>query len=137
MYAMVAAECGNENFAYRYFMKTATIDLEATYKVYVGTIFMGGSHPAANGGAWMTAIFGFGGVKAFQHFVTINPRLYKMWNQLQFKLMYKGDHFCVTITHRYVEVSSDPSNKDTHRYIISGASRDCKPGETIHVIIQQ
>ncbi len=48
-YAMVAAEFGNLDFAYKYFLKTAKIDLEAKYKVYVGTIFMGGSHP---GGEW-------------------------------------------------------------------------------------
>jgi nigerose phosphorylase len=36
-YAMVATEFGNLDFAYKYFLKTAKIDLEAKYKVYVGT----------------------------------------------------------------------------------------------------
>ena len=71
------------------FCKTAKIDLEAKYKVYVGTIFMGGSHPAANGGAWMTAVFGFGGVTASEKQVAINPRLYKKWKKLQFNLAYQ------------------------------------------------
>ena len=35
-YAMVAAEFGNLDFAYDYFLKTAKIDIEAKYKVYVG-----------------------------------------------------------------------------------------------------
>jgi nigerose phosphorylase len=74
-YAIVAAEFGNLDFAYNYFMKTAKIDIEAKYKVYVGTIYMGGSHPAANGGAWMTTVFGFAGVKAGDKNVIINPRL--------------------------------------------------------------
>ena len=63
-YAMVATEFNNLDYAYKYFLKTAKIDLEAKYKVYVGNVFMGGSHPAANGGAWMTAVLGFGGVQA-------------------------------------------------------------------------
>ena len=89
-YAMVAAEFGKLDFAYQYFLKTAKIDLEAKYKVYVGTIFMGGSHPAANGGAWMTAVFGFGGVKAGEKHVTINPRLYKTWKKLQIQPRLQG-----------------------------------------------
>ena len=73
-YAMVAADIGKLDRAYNYFLKTAKIDIEAEYKIYVGTIFIGGSHPAANGGAWMTAVFGFGGVKANAEQVAINPQ---------------------------------------------------------------
>ena len=94
-YAMVAADIGKLDWAYNYFLKTAKIDLEAKYKVYVGTIFMGGSHPAANGGAWMTAVLGFGGVKACAEQVAINPRLYKMWKSLEFGMIYKGDKFSI------------------------------------------
>ncbi|MBS1233761.1 MAG: Nigerose phosphorylase [Bacteroidetes bacterium] len=129
-YAMVAAEFGNLDFAYRYFMKTASIDVEAKYKVYVGTIFMGGSHPAANGGAWMTAIFGFGGVKADENKVTIQPRLYKKWNALQFTLFYKGDRFTIKITQKAVEIIANSANKRRHTFIVAGKSIDCSPGST-------
>jgi nigerose phosphorylase len=121
-YAMVAAEFGNLDFAYKFFMQTAKIDIEAKYKVYVGTIFMGGSHPAANGGAWMTAVFGFGGVRADQKNVTINPRLYKKWNKLQFNMIYKGDRFNIKITQNNVEIIADPTNKSKHTFIVSGKS---------------
>ena len=129
-YAMVAAEFGNLDFAYRYFMKTASIDVEAKYKVYVGTIFMGGSHPAANGGAWMTAVFGFGGVKADENKVTIQPRLYKKWNALQFTLFYKGDRFAIRITQKTVEIIANAANKRRHTFIVDGKSIDCSPGST-------
>lgn len=128
-YAMVAAEFGNLDFAYKYFLKTAKIDIEAKYKVYVGTIFMGGSHPAANGGAWMTAVFGFGGVKADEKQVVINPRLYKKWNNLQFNMVYKGDRFNIKITKDDVAIIADISNKRKHTFIVSGKSFDCAPGK--------
>ncbi|UAY51536.1 glycosyl hydrolase family 65 protein [Ferruginibacter albus] len=121
-YAMVATEFGNLDFAYDYFLRTAKIDIEAKYKVYVGTIFMGGSHPAANGGAWMTAVFGFAGVQATATHVNINPRLYKKWNQLTFNLIYKGDRFAITITQSTVEVVAAASNKTSHTFIIAGKS---------------
>lgn len=132
-YAMVAAEFGNLDFAYQYFLKTAKIDLEAKYKVYVGTIFMGGSHPAANGGAWMTAILGFGGVTADAKQVTINPRLYKKWNSLQFNLVYQGDRFNVKITKQAVTVMANTSNQRTHTFVVSGKSLDCFPGKVASV----
>jgi nigerose phosphorylase len=130
-YAMVATEFGNIDFAYDYFMRTAKIDIEAKYKVYVGTIFMGGSHPAANGGAWMTAVFGFGGVQSTANNVVINPRLYKKWNSLQFNMIYKGDRFKVTIGQNKVEVIADESNKSSHTFIISGQSLTAVPGKTL------
>jgi nigerose phosphorylase len=132
-YAMVAADIGKLDWAYNYFLKTAKIDLEAKYKVYVGTIFMGGSHPAANGGAWMTAVLGFGGVKACAEQVAINPRLYKMWKSLEFRMIYKGDKFSIIITRNDVTVSADKSNKSKQPFVVSGKSIDIAP-ETLSVI---
>jgi nigerose phosphorylase len=127
-YAMVAADIGKLDWAYNYFLKTAKIDLEAKYKVFVGTIFMGGSHPAANGGAWMTAVLGFGGVKAGEKYVAINPRLYKTWKKLQFNLAYKGDHFNIKITRQDVTITADKSNKREHTFVVHGKSVDYLPG---------
>jgi kojibiose phosphorylase len=132
-YAMVAADIGKLDWAYDYFLKTAKIDIEAKYKVFVGTIFMGGSHPAANGGAWMTAVFGFGGVRAGTETVAINPRMYKKWNALQFNLMYKGDRFGIKITRRKVEITASSSNKAKHRFIVSGKSVECAPARHLSV----
>ena len=130
-YAMVAAEFGNLEFAYKYFLKTARLDLDAKYKIYVGTVFMGGSHPAANGGAWMTAVFGFGGVNAEAEQVTISPRLYKSWRSLQFKLAYKGDSFDINITHDSVSVLAAPLNQQMRRFRIWGQPELCAPGKRI------
>jgi nigerose phosphorylase len=129
-YAMVAADIGKLDWAYAYFLKTAKIDIEARYKVFVGTIFIGGSHPAANGGAWMTAVFGFGGVKADGKQVVINPRLYKKWASLQFNLIYKGDRFNIKITKRDVTITANASNRRKHPFIVSGKSIDCPPGKS-------
>jgi kojibiose phosphorylase len=132
-YAMVAAEIGNLEFAYKYFLKTAKIDIEAKYKVYVGTVFMGGSHPAANGGAWMTAVFGFGGLAASEKLVSINPRLYKTWKKLQFNLAYKGDRFNITISNDCVEVVAAQTNKSKQTFLVTGRAAECAPGESILV----
>ena len=130
-YAMVATEFGNLDFAYKYFLKTAKIDLEAKYKVYVGSVFMGGSHPAANGGAWMTAVLGFGGVQADERRVAINPRLWRKWKRLNFHLAYKGDDFRINITKTSVTVASSATNARTHTLLVAGRPLKCKPGKLV------
>jgi kojibiose phosphorylase len=130
-YAMVAAEFGDLDFAYKYFLKTAKLDLEGKYKVYVGTVFIGGSHPAANGGAWMTAVFGFGGVSTGPDHVVIEPRLYKSWKSLSFKLAYKGDSFDVVIGHDAVTVTAAVANRQAHQFLVWGRSYNAPAGKTI------
>ncbi|MGA2246068.1 MAG: glycosyl hydrolase family 65 protein [Verrucomicrobiota bacterium] len=136
-YAMVAADIGKLTQAYAYFLKTAKIDLEANYKVQVGTIFMGGSHPAANGGAWMTTILGFGGVRATERQVRINPRLYPKWTRLEFHLVYQGDRFAVTITQNDVTILGEAANQGSREFVIGGKKRRCAPGGRISTKYQR
>jgi nigerose phosphorylase len=81
-YAIVAAEIGEADFAYEYFMKTATIDMTGKSKQYVGDLFIGGTHPAANGGAWLSVIKGFCGILDTGDGVAIAPRLPAHWERV-------------------------------------------------------
>ncbi|GAA0527592.1 kojibiose phosphorylase [Rhizomicrobium palustre] len=132
-YAMVATEFGALDAAYAYFRMTATLDLEAKYKVYVGTVFMGGSHPAANGGAWMTVIFGFAGVRTATDRVIITPRLYKNWTRLAFPLAYKGDNFAVTITPKSIEIKAAEANRNAALFELWGLALSCAPGRKLMI----
>ncbi len=132
-YAMVAADIGKTDYAYNYFLKTAKLDIEAKYKVYVGTIFMGGSHPAANGGAWMTAVFGFAGVMADGEKVTINPNIYEKWKSLTFNLVYKGDSFSLTVTGKNIRIHAMPSNKAGRLFSVAGKIIECLPGKELNI----
>ncbi len=132
-YALVATEFGDLEFAYKYFLKTAQIDLLAKYKTHVGTIFVGGSHPAANGGAWMTAVAGFGGMRANENQVVINPRLYRKWRSLAFNLDYKGDRFRIHLTAGAVTVTPATANRHEHQFVIAGQVVICAPGQIVAV----
>jgi kojibiose phosphorylase len=127
-YAMVAADIGKLDWAYNYFLKTAQIDLEAKYKVYVGTIFMGGSHPAANGGAWMTAVFGFGGLTATEEEITLQPRLYQKWRKLEFKVAHRGDRFGLTISRKSVRIEAEAGNRSKRKFVVAGRTEWVAPG---------
>lgn len=49
IYALLAAQIGKTEWAYQYLMKAAQIDLTGDYKLYLGDLYIGGTHPAANG----------------------------------------------------------------------------------------
>ncbi len=133
-YALVAAAFGDRESAYRYFMKTATVDLVGAYKVHVGSTFSGGSHPAANAGAWMVAVFGFGGLVAGDRAVTIDPGLYGKWESLEFGLAFKGDRFQIRMSNVSVEISASSTNTASRIFVVWGNEQSCAPGKTLLLV---
>ncbi len=103
-YSLVAAQIGKIEWAYRYFMKTATIDLTGESKQYVGTLYIGGTHPAANGGAWMAAVMGLCGIRRVedggnsQDALSIEPHLPEHWQEVRLPLTFQGQKLAIQIT---------------------------------------
>lgn len=90
MYALTACRIGLPDEAYPLFMKTARIDMEGEGKQFAGGIYIGGTHPAAAGGAWMTAVFGFAGFALSGGKPAVNPRLPSGWKSISFRLLLDG-----------------------------------------------
>ncbi|MCQ2478848.1 MAG: glycoside hydrolase family 65 protein, partial [Clostridia bacterium] len=106
-YGIVAASIGKSDWAYKYFLKTAEVDLLGATRQYLGLLYIGGTHPAANGGSWNTAVFGFGGVSYTADALDISPSLPSNWNGLSFNLLYKGVRFDVDISKKGVTVTPE------------------------------
>jgi trehalose/maltose hydrolase-like predicted phosphorylase len=98
-YSLIAAQIGKVDWAYKYLMKTAIIDLEGKGKQYVGTLYIGGTHPAGNGGAWMSAVFGLCGIHCRNNMITVNPHLPAHWEQVVIPLSLHGQKLRITLTH--------------------------------------
>ena len=58
-YGLISARIGELDQSYKYFYRSATIDLSTEQKLYAGGIFIGGTHPASSGGAYNNIVFGF------------------------------------------------------------------------------
>jgi len=131
LYALVAAEMGQPDRGYAYFLKTACIDLEGNAKQYVGTLYIGGTHPAANGGAWMAAVLGFGGVRAGADKIIIEPKLPKKWKSLQFTLVWHEQRFKVWISREAIEVQAAESNQEETVFVLQGETLVCGCGQRL------
>ncbi len=97
MYAMLACECDEPDMAYPFFLKTANADLIGGGKEWAGLVYIGGTHPAAAGGAYMTAIKGFGGFQIVDDMIVIKPHLPKKWKKLSYYIQHLGTCYQVEI----------------------------------------
>lgn len=131
VYALVAADLGDTEWAYRYFMRTATVDLSGNSKQYAGPLYIGGTHPAANGGAWMAAVFGFGGLKLSGDRMLVAPRLPAKWQRLSLRFCWRGNWYGASFTPTGVTLAADATNAGEGVFEIEGQTRRCRPGETI------
>lgn len=104
MYAMLACRCEMPDKAYPFFLKSANADLADGGKEWAGLVYIGGTHPAAAGGAYMTAIEGFAGIHIENGELRAEPHLPKNWSSMQFHVMVQGEAYQVKVTHDDTEI---------------------------------
>ncbi len=98
MYALTACRTGRMEAAWRLVQKTAGIDVVGGGKEWAGEIYIGGTHPASNGGAWMIAALGFAGLKVKNGVPSLDPRLPDEIRSLTFPITCGGKKYTVTVT---------------------------------------
>ena len=98
MYALTACRIGELDAAWRLFLKTAAIDVEGGGKQWAGEIYIGGTHPASNGGAWMIAALGFAGLRMKNGHPELHPHLPPQSRRLRFPITADGKRWTVEVT---------------------------------------
>ena len=104
MYALAACRTGRLDAAWDLFVRTASIDVTGGGKQWAGEIYIGGTHPASNGGAWMIAALGFGGLRVVNGEAELHPMLPKQVKRLAFPFTARGKRFMAEITHEGAEI---------------------------------
>lgn len=105
MYGMLACKCGRPQMAYPHFIKSARADLNEGGKEWAGLVYIGGTHPAAAGGAYMIAVEGFGGVSFTKDGIKVEPRLPENWKSMKFYVCCHGDRYKVEINGDQADVT--------------------------------
>ncbi|MBS5909121.1 MAG: glycoside hydrolase family 65 protein [Paenibacillus macerans] len=131
IYALVAADIGSPDWAYPYFMRTATIDLTGDSKQYVGDLYIGGTHPAANGGAWMAAVLGFAGLRYDGGKVTLEPALPSSWQAVKFPIRLRQGSYRVRVEREAIVISAEAGNPQPLLFAIGGQEFTVAPGQEI------
>lgn len=87
-------------------MKSAAIDVTGSGKQWAGEIYIGGTHPAANGGAWMIAVQGFAGLRVENNQITLNPSLPEQITRMSFPITVGTKRYRITVTHEGQEITN-------------------------------
>ena len=98
MYALTACRTGRPDEAWDLFLRTASIDMNGGGKQWAGEIYIGGTHPASNGGAWMIAAIGFAGLSMKNGEPELHPNLPKGISRISFPFTAKGKQLRAEVT---------------------------------------
>ena len=131
IYALVAARLGHLDYAYQYFMKAAQLDMKGDYKLYVGNQYIGGTHPASQGGSWMVAVQGFAGLSMKADGLTFTPALPKGWQEIRFCCCWQGQRCRVRVRADRVTVTADQGNTRLVPVQAFGQAESLAPGGTV------
>lgn len=105
MYSLAACYIGDPDAAEPFFIKSASVDLNPGGKEWAGLVYIGGTHPASEGGAWIVAVNGFAGIDVRNGEITCCPKLPERWKAMHFKLKYKGTVYKIDIKNNIGEIS--------------------------------
>jgi kojibiose phosphorylase/nigerose phosphorylase len=94
MYALTACRFGRADLAYPFFEKSARADLDGGGKSWAGDLYIGGTHPAAAGGAYMIAVYGFAGLRITDGGTPVcKPCLPESIQAIEFPVYVKGKRY--------------------------------------------
>lgn len=98
MYALLACRCGDPQSAYPFFLKSAKSDWNGGGKQWAGLVYIGGTHPAAEGGAWKVLAQGFAGLALDENGPKLAPALPEGWKKLSFRVCIRNRWYHAVIT---------------------------------------
>ena len=99
MYSLVGSWINDLDTSYAMFRKSSGIDLGVEQKMYAGGIYIGGTHPASNAGAYLSLIYGFAGLNIKDDKISLNPHLPSKIKELKFKVLFRNEIYSIAINH--------------------------------------
>ncbi|XCB29804.1 glycosyl hydrolase family 65 protein [Arcanobacterium hippocoleae] len=133
MYALLAAKIGKVDWAYKFFLKAARLDLDGNYKQYLGSLYIGGTHPAANGGTWMALVLGFGGLEVSAAGVILDPHLPQGWKRLSYAFNYASCRAKAEITAGTITIHLAADAPKVLHVQVKGNDYECAPGDSVTI----
>ncbi|MCB0662349.1 MAG: glycoside hydrolase family 65 protein [Saprospiraceae bacterium] len=106
VHSILAAALGKKEKAYEMYLRTARLDLDD-----INNDTEDGCHITSMAGTWMAVVKGFGGFKVKNDRVYLSPFLPDAWQQLSFKIRWRGSILNIIVSKNQVEIqnlSPDP-----------------------------
>ncbi len=129
--SITAKDMGDMEDAYRQFIITAGEDLDESLTGRGDTA--DGLHGTATGGAWMAAVFGFGGVDLVGETLFVNPKLPEHWKSLSFRIIIRDMKLEFMITQDNVTIRVEGASDVPLKAIVCGQMHELMSGAVLRV----
>lgn len=129
IHSIMGIEVGDTAKALQYFYRSAFVDLHDKQGNTED-----GIHIASAGGTWMAVVFGFGGFRVRNSVMTFKPWLPEGWEELRYKLKWRGDELKVTIRHNegvFTWLSDDDTKSE--KIVVYDNDYNLEPGKAVTV----
>lgn len=90
MHCLLGVSIGREEEAYCFLRSSSGIDIRGAEKLFAGGVYIGGTHPAANAGAYLGLIYGFLGAHLQEGVLSLRPQLPKGITKVTFHYQRKN-----------------------------------------------
>lgn len=119
VFSIMAADNGNKEKAYQYFIQTVRTDLDDNQRNTKD-----GLHMANMAGAWACIVYGFGGMKILDGELTLKPIVPDQWKGYEFSVLYLGRRIGVKVT----------KEETVYELLSPGTFEIRHYGETLHLV---
>ncbi len=101
VHSILATKIGQIDKAYEMYLRTSRLDLD-DYNAEAHE----GLHITSMAGTWMSIVEGFGGKRAYNEKLYLNPEIPVQWEEYSFRIRFKGNDMEVKITSEKIEIVS-------------------------------
>ncbi|HYG56672.1 MAG TPA: glycoside hydrolase family 65 protein [Symbiobacteriaceae bacterium] len=102
VHCILACELGYREKAYEMYLRTSRLDLDN-----YNNDTEDGLHITSMGGTWMSVVQGFGGLRARDGKLVLNPFIPGHWESFSFKVMFRGARLLVTVKQDHLEITNE------------------------------
>ena len=125
-FAVLAAEVGHADKAYRYFLDTLRVDLDDLHGNAAH-----GVHMAAMAGSWLALSWGFGGLRVHAGQPALAPRLPQAWSSYRFGLRWRDAQLRVQVDGDGVLYTL--TEGDTLAFLHAGTAQELQAGQSLRL----
>jgi kojibiose phosphorylase/nigerose phosphorylase len=90
-------------------MKSATAEIRGGGKQWAGLVYIGGTHPAASGGAYKNLVQGFAGFEIKDGVPNVKPNLPSHWKSLKFAIAHDHKMYQIEVDHEKATIRELPN----------------------------
>jgi len=108
VHSICASDMGQPESAYRYFMKSARLDLDDGHDCA-----WQGMHSACAAGAWLAVVRGVAGIVFREDMIEVRPNMIPWWQEVSFYITWHGQKLEVSLNNRAICIKSNETNKSS------------------------